>query len=114
MYPFYKNDSQYEDIGLLRIDGRIDFNEYIQPICLSNANTKVSARFIVAGWGATEFRQDSHSHLQRVQLDFVPNAECNSSYSPRINSRSLRRGIVDATQICAVAKEGQPDTCSVN
>lgn len=112
-YPFYKATAQYEDIALLKIDAHINFNDYIRPACLSDANTMISEHVIVAGWGSTEYRQSLFSNLQRIQLTFVPHAECNISYASRTSSRALRRGIVNATQLCAVAKDGDPDACQV-
>lgn len=113
IYPFYKATAQYEDIALLKIDAHIHFNDFIRPACLSDANTMISEHVIVAGWGSTVYRQSLFSNLQRIQLTFVPHAECNMSYASRTNSRALRRGIVNATQFCAVAKDGDPDACQV-
>lgn len=113
LFPFYKTTAQYEDILLLKINGSIDFNEYIRPACLSNSNSIISERVIVAGWGSTEYRQSFYTNLQRIQLTFVPHTECNASYASRFSSSALRRGIVNATQICAMAKEGDPDACQV-
>lgn len=114
IYPFFEKTAQYEDIGLLKFDGHVEFNDFIRPACLLDSNTIVSERVIVAGWGSTEYRQSLFSNLQRIQLTFVPHAECNASYASRSNSRALRRGIVNATQICAVSKERDPDACRVN
>lgn len=107
-HPDYKSKSQYADVGLIKIDGSFVFNEYIQPLCLSDVGAQVTSRLIVAGIGRTEQHGGVKSHVQRVQLTFSPHAECQSAYLPS------SRIIDNETQICAGPKKGEPDTCAVN
>ena len=39
------------DIGLIEIDGEIEFNEKVQPIKYSNKFVKANKRLRVTGWG---------------------------------------------------------------
>lgn len=113
IHPSYSINTKYEDIALLRIDGPIEFNEFIRPVCLTDPNMKISEHLVVAGWGRSDFRGTIHTHLQRIQKTFVPNAECQGHYMERITSRTLKNGIINRTQICAGSKEGEPEDCQV-
>jgi len=41
------------DLMLLRVKGRIEFNEYVRPICLDRTRFKPGTRCVVTGWGST-------------------------------------------------------------
>lgn len=111
VYPLYKAPSFYHDIALLKIDGPIEFNEYIRPACIADANTMIAKRVISTGWGSTSYRGDIHSHLQKVQLNVSSYAECNTEYAER---SAVERGIVNETQICAGSAAGERDGCQVS
>lgn len=112
-YPLYKNPHRYHDIALLKIEGRIEFNEYIRPACLTNTNTILSNQIIVSGRGRTSFRGRSESYMQKIAMNLVSHRNCNETYAPR-GYRSLRRGIDNKTQICATTKFGERDACQVS
>lgn len=107
VHPFYKSSAKYDDIALLRIDGPIKFNEFIQPVCLVDSNEHVSQHLIIAGWGQIDYRGEYLSHLQRIHLNLSMHSECNAHYTDR------RISIVDQTQVCAGAVQGEPDACQV-
>ncbi|KAJ8674408.1 hypothetical protein QAD02_005670, partial [Eretmocerus hayati] len=56
----------YHDIGILRLERSVEFNDYIQPICLPS-NDDVPTPLTVAGWGRTESLRRS-AKLLKVTL----------------------------------------------
>lgn len=114
VHPSYTFRSRYDDIGLIKIAEPIKFTEYIRPACLHYFDTKISDRLTEIGWGITEYGGNFHSQLQKVHLDFVSPAKCYDSYANRTNSRTLARGIDNATHLCAGTKPGAKDSCQVN
>lgn len=112
-YPRYKSSSFYHDLALVKIKGRIEFNDYVQPACLADGNTILSEQIIVPGWGRTSYDGEAHTHLQKVPLDLVSNEICNKTYGIR-DIQALNRGIDETTQICAGTKRKERDTCNVS
>lgn len=110
VYPESNQRSYYNDIALLKIDGKVEFNQYIQPACLPHADTMLAETVVAIGWGATSLPSTRQSKLQKVQLNPVPFEDCMESY--KTNSRLLQ-GILNETQVCAGAKKGGRDACSV-
>lgn len=42
--------ARYNDIALFKIDGPVQFNEYVRPACLASKNTNIADRVLVTGW----------------------------------------------------------------
>lgn len=56
-----KNKILHNDIALLRLDSRIQFNNKMQPVCLPNVNVKEpdnKTTLTVVGWGTTSINTD--------------------------------------------------------
>lgn len=73
-----------DDIALVRLNGTVSFNAYVQPVCLPPADIDISTflsgrQATVAGWGVTE-RGANTQVLQRVRVPFVSRDVCNPVY----------------------------------
>lgn len=95
--PLSRN--QHNDIALIRLARKIQFTDYIKPICLqTEIKTKITdllgQSLVVAGFGATENSPSSNFKLQ-VSLNVVENEQCNRAF------RGEGRRLNDSTQICA-------------
>ncbi|XP_034938442.1 phenoloxidase-activating factor 1-like [Chelonus insularis] len=100
----YSSKTLKNDIGLIRVDGRIDFSPInVKPICLpiGSAIRLGSKKVTVLGWGATDIGPRSQD-LLKVTIPRVSNEECASSYPSRIS--------IWEKQICAGGKDGK-DSC---
>ncbi|XP_011314334.1 uncharacterized protein [Fopius arisanus] len=78
----YKKSILQNDIGLIRVDSPIDFNpRNSRPICLpiGDAAANNPAKFIVTGWGKTEFGTGSPD-LLHGRLTAISNEECQRAY----------------------------------
>uniref|UniRef100_A0A914PR92 Peptidase S1 domain-containing protein n=1 Tax=Panagrolaimus davidi TaxID=227884 RepID=A0A914PR92_9BILA len=100
-HPNYTNPfKNSNDIALFKIDGKIEFTEHIQPICLSR-NISVDGKFAyVTGWGKTSENGEASFKLQQVQIPFLDIEQCLKEYG--IKS-------IDETMECA-GKDGI-DSC---
>lgn len=110
-HPSYIANEQYNDIALLQLDRPVTFSEYISPICLDSSNL-TNEVLTATGWGKTEATGDVSSELQKVELEYFPNEECQKSYST-VSKDDLPNGIVAETQICAGSRTEEKDTCQV-
>ena len=108
----FKVPSKYNDIALVKIDGPVQFNNYIRPACLPQSRTIETKHVIASGWGRLNYNSEVSEHLQKVVLEIFTQRECNQSYSNE--GRQLRRGIDDETQLCAGSHIDGKDTCQVS
>ncbi|KAF5289870.1 hypothetical protein FQR65_LT02004 [Abscondita terminalis] len=96
---------RYHDIALLRLQRKIDYTDYIFPVCLPlNLNIDYTGlNMTVAGWGRTENRSQSAFKL-KLDVPVKPQSECINTYQKaKVN---LRDG-----QICAGGVKGK-DSCT--
>uniref|UniRef100_A0AAG5D2D2 Peptidase S1 domain-containing protein n=1 Tax=Anopheles atroparvus TaxID=41427 RepID=A0AAG5D2D2_ANOAO len=95
----YKRGSNYHDIALVQLENVIDFKRHVLPICPyhSTNDLPLHINLTVAGWGETETILNSPT-LRFTQLSTVPREECNTLYTPFIESlfkKKLRKGITN-------------------
>ena len=41
------------DIALMKLSSKIEYNEHVSPICLSNPQAPLPDKYITTGWGYT-------------------------------------------------------------
>ena len=103
-----KSRNQYYDIALLRLEKRVDYNDFVMPICLPRPQilrNKIfdDEKLQVTGWGRTETANFSPIKL-KVTVDGVSISTCNKVYA-------LEQIKLSQTgQICAGGKKDQ-DSC---
>ncbi|XP_012545493.1 clip domain serine protease 4 isoform X1 [Bombyx mori] len=106
----YDAASYTNDIGILVLEKDVPITDLIKPICIPKDTELRSRSFedynpIIAGWGDTEFRGPSATHLQVLQLPVVSNDFCAQAYSPYKNQK------IDERVLCAGYKKGGKDAC---
>lgn len=110
VHPDYRNKSNYNDIGLIRLNGKVTFNEYIRPACLAYNNEKDYRNAIWTGIDKIEEEYDESSELKQVTLEFFTSRECHKSFLPY---KRLHRGIHDDIQFCAGKRDDGQSECLV-
>lgn len=93
----YDSDSNNNDISLLKLSSPVTFTDYIQPVCLTAADTSpdVGSNVWVTGWGTLSSGGSSPDRLQEVQVPVVSQSQCASSYGSQnidINDNMLCAG----------------------
>ncbi|KAG7153383.1 Phenoloxidase-activating factor 3-like 1 [Homarus americanus] len=88
-HPSFNNRGVFnDDIGLIRLNRKVNFNSNIKPICLPPSGIDVQAFIsgstaITAGWGRTEQGINSQT-LKKVKLPFVDLNTCNPLYQGQL------------------------------
>ncbi len=73
-HPKYHRGQAYYDVALLRLERKIEYSDYIVPVCLPElpspyANTHQGKLVTLTGWGKAERNSAiSNSYLQRIHL----------------------------------------------
>lgn len=111
-HPNYKPPVQYNDIGLIKLDRDVIFNDNVRPICLQTIVDLNGTVPIATGWGRIEYGGSSSDDLKKVDLNYYSIEQCRESYSD-ISPRQIPNGIMDETQICAGGINEEKDTCQV-
>ncbi|XP_076066869.1 venom protease-like [Oratosquilla oratoria] len=105
VHPNYESRTVANDIALIRLDRKVEFTVYINPVCLPPPNIRASVLADgvspeVAGWGYTE-KGATSDELLRVVLPLADLKQCNETTG---------RGTLKETQLCAGGKGGK-DSC---
>ncbi|XP_050544568.1 venom protease-like isoform X2 [Daktulosphaira vitifoliae] len=108
-HELYNSKYFIYDIALLKLNNSVEFNKFIQPICLPIDPKIRVMNFIktvpfVAGWGATEFRGPSSNALLETQIPVVENASCKTAYKNKT-------AIIDDRVLCAGYKTEPKNAC---
>ncbi|XP_016838625.2 trypsin Blo t 3 [Nasonia vitripennis] len=95
----YTTAALKSDIGLVRVNKNIEFNDNVQPIKLASKDTTtdINESVISAGWGRVE-DDTLPEKLQYIIFKVSDTKKCNRSYY---------RTSVGETQICTISKRGQ-------
>ncbi|CAB3224787.1 unnamed protein product [Arctia plantaginis] len=106
----YSATSFTNDIGILILDRNVEFTDLIRPICIPKDSELRARSFedytpLIAGWGHTEFRGPSATHLQVLQLPVVSNDFCTQAYA------AYKAQKIDERVLCAGYKKGGKDAC---
>lgn len=91
------------DIGLIRVDGRIEFNEKVQPIKYSNKFVEGGTHLQTTGWGRVSAGGPIPQMLQVLKVDAVTNEECYDYHGSTVHDSHL----------CTLTEEGE-GVCSVS
>ncbi|KAG8283310.1 serine-type endopeptidase activity protein [Homalodisca vitripennis] len=101
LHPEFNNSIKTNDIGLIKLDRKIEFTDLIKPICLPSSefqnNIFVNSWTVVAEWGLDEHGVVS-SRLLEAELQVTDLAECRrnlSSIFPQV--------VIDQRVVCAYA-----------
>lgn len=109
-HPDYKPPAKYNDIALLKLDRRVEFNEFIRPACLYTSNTFEVTKTVATGWGKINYAEKKSDDLLKVVLSIIDNNLCNELYESGEGTIELKNGIVPS-MMCAGELEGGKDTC---
>ncbi|XP_056648011.1 venom serine protease-like [Diorhabda sublineata] len=102
-HPYFDPDTQTNDLAIVKTMKNIEFSLYVGPICLPFLYTFDTFAFdnvTILGWGQEFFNGPSSDILQKVELQVVPNSDCQSQ---------LPDNIITPNQICTYAQN--KDAC---
>ncbi|KAI0238013.1 Transmembrane protease serine 3 [Lamellibrachia satsuma] len=99
----YNGQTYENDIALIELNGKISYNEHVQPICLSHSNPRPGKKCVIAGWGVTQGTA-SESVLNQAVVPIVAQSVCKKPdwYGDRVFD----------VQFCAGYEQGIVDSCT--
>ncbi|XP_001607871.2 chymotrypsin-2 [Nasonia vitripennis] len=94
----YNSGLFINDVGLIRVDRDIEFNEKVQPIPLPNEDfSKVDYPVVLTGWGRTWAGGPIPNNLQEIYLKVISQTKCSDKMSVAITE----------SHICTLTKAGE-------
>ncbi|KAL6440722.1 hypothetical protein ACFW04_003288 [Cataglyphis niger] len=103
-HPRYKRSMNYNDVAILKLKTPVRMTNNVRPICiqtksLTTMDMSTNVSFIVIGWGATSFTDDSSTKLMKTpSLSLVDRESCAKSFN---GFSKLPRGL-DDNMICVL------------
>ncbi|XP_051006329.1 enteropeptidase [Acomys russatus] len=102
--PHYDNRRKFNDIAMMHLEFKVNYTDYIQPICLPEDNEIfIPGRICsIAGWGYTEIQGSTVDVLKEADVPLISNEKCQQQL-PEYN--------ITESMICAGYEEGGIDSC---
>lgn len=101
------NSIPQNDIGILVLNGKIQYSSFIAPICLFDSLTLIDEHFgkkgLVLGWGLKTDNEISQ-YLNYGRMTFLTRSECSHS--------SLLFGLLPTSAFCASSNGTMQTVCS--
>jgi len=107
VHPDYNFFTYENDLALLKLEKRVNFQDNIIPICLpANDDLLVGEMGTVAGWGRLSEGGSLPSILQYVSVPIVSNDKCQAMFL-----RAGRHEVIPDIFMCAGYDTGGRDSC---
>ncbi|XP_074066503.1 enteropeptidase [Macrotis lagotis] len=102
--PHYNKRTKDNDIALMHLEFKVNYTDYIQPICLPEAIQVFpqGMKCFIAGWGSLIYQGPTPSILQEAQIPLISNEKC--------QQQMLEYNITE-NMICAGYDKGGIDSC---
>ncbi|XP_008105855.1 enteropeptidase isoform X1 [Anolis carolinensis] len=103
--PHYNKRTKDSDIALMHLQFRVNFTDYIQPICFPEKNRSFlpGKQCFIAGWGETTHHAGSVANiLQEAEVPLIAHKKC-QQLMPEYN--------ITENMLCAGYDEGGIDSC---
>ncbi|XP_019647325.1 PREDICTED: trypsin-1-like [Branchiostoma belcheri] len=100
-HPGYDDDTNANDIALLKLRSAVSLTPQVQPICLPNPATKTAAKTVVTvtGWGTVAESGDSSAVLLQADMPVEDDTYCVAAYNyihtwsgavyPKVDSQNM-------------------------
>jgi len=81
-HPNYDNNTNVNDISIMVLKQKIDFNGFVGPVCLPKKRYDLQHKYIkVMGWGKLATKGESSQVLRKVNLRVIEDDICKTVYS---------------------------------
>ncbi|XP_046956421.1 enteropeptidase [Lynx rufus] len=102
--PHYNKRIKDSDIAMMHLDFKVNYTDYIQPICLLEENHVFPPGRIcsIAGWGRLIHQGPTANILQEANVPLLSNEKCQQQM-PEYN--------ITENMVCAGYEEGGIDSC---
>ncbi|XP_036737451.2 enteropeptidase [Manis pentadactyla] len=102
--PHYDKRRKDNDVAIMHLEFKVNYTDYIQPICLPDKNQVLPPGRIcsIAGWGRVVHQGPTANILQEADVPLLGNEKCQQQM-PEYN--------ITENMICAGYEEGGIDSC---
>ncbi|XP_023799523.1 enteropeptidase isoform X2 [Cyanistes caeruleus] len=102
--PHYMKQTKDSDIALMHLQHKVQYTDYIQPICLPEKNQQFlpGINCSIAGWGNTKNEGSPSNVLQEAEVPLLSNEKC-QQWLPKYN--------ITENMLCAGYEMGGIDSC---
>uniref|UniRef100_A0A8C4VMC5 Enteropeptidase n=1 Tax=Gopherus evgoodei TaxID=1825980 RepID=A0A8C4VMC5_9SAUR len=102
--PHYNKRTKDSDIAMMHLQFKVNYTDYIQPICLPEASQQFlpGMNCSIAGWGRTTNQGSTANILQEAEVPLITNEKCQQML-PEYN--------ITENMMCAGYDEGGVDSC---
>uniref|UniRef100_H0ZXF1 Transmembrane serine protease 15 n=1 Tax=Taeniopygia guttata TaxID=59729 RepID=H0ZXF1_TAEGU len=102
--PHYMKQTKDSDIALMHLQHKVQYTDYIQPICLPEKNQQFlpGIKCSIAGWGNIRNEGPSSNILQEAEVPLLSNEKC-QQWMPKYN--------ITENMLCAGYDMGGIDSC---
>uniref|UniRef100_A0A8C9NC77 Enteropeptidase n=1 Tax=Serinus canaria TaxID=9135 RepID=A0A8C9NC77_SERCA len=102
--PHYMRETKDSDIALMHLQHKVQYTDYIQPICLPEKDQQFSPGIncSIAGWGSIRNEGPSSDILQEAEVPLLSNEKC-QQWMPKYN--------ITENMLCAGYDMGRIDSC---
>ncbi|XP_076799209.1 enteropeptidase isoform X2 [Arvicanthis niloticus] len=102
--PHYDRRRKVNDIAMMHLEFKVNYTDYIQPICLpEETQIFIPGRICsIAGWGYDKTNDSTVDVLKEADVPLISNEKCQQQL-PEYN--------ITETMICAGYEEGGIDSC---
>ncbi|XP_065711316.1 enteropeptidase [Patagioenas fasciata] len=102
--PHYMKHTKDSDIALMHLQDKVQYTDYIQPICLPEKNQQFlpGINCSIAGWGTITHGGPTSNVLQEAEVPLISNEKC-QELMPEYN--------ITENMICAGHDAGGVDSC---
>uniref|UniRef100_A0A8C3YND0 Enteropeptidase n=1 Tax=Catagonus wagneri TaxID=51154 RepID=A0A8C3YND0_9CETA len=102
--PHYNKRRKDSDIAMMHLEFKVNYTDYIQPICLPEENQVFPPGRIcsIAGWGRVVYQGSPADTLQEADVPLLSNEKCQQQM-PEYN--------ITENMMCAGYEEGGIDSC---
>uniref|UniRef100_A0A8D2NFA4 Transmembrane serine protease 15 n=1 Tax=Zonotrichia albicollis TaxID=44394 RepID=A0A8D2NFA4_ZONAL len=102
--PHYMKQTKDSDIALMHLQHKVQYTDYIQPVCLPEKNQQFppGINCSIAGWGAIRNDGPSSNILQEAEVPLLSNEKC-QQWMPKYN--------ITENMLCAGYDMGGIDSC---
>lgn len=102
--PHYDKRRKVNDIAMMHLEFKVNYTDYIQPICLPEENqTFTPGRMCsIAGWGYNKINGSTVDVLKEADVPLVSNEKC---------QQQLPEYDITESMLCAGYEEGGTDSC---
>ncbi|KAK1169576.1 enteropeptidase [Acipenser oxyrinchus oxyrinchus] len=104
MNPQYNKRTKDSDITMMHLEHKVNFTDYIQPICLPEKEQmfKPGTKCFIAGWGKVLEQGSVANILQEAEIPLITNEKCQQQL-PEYN--------ITQRMMCAGYEQGGVDSC---